>query len=149
VSRAEAYERAAAALLASSGCTVRRYRTKTTGTAYTTSDDWGIEVPRPRGPVSFAVFAHEVAHQLLHRSNSKPRWLEEIEAWEFALDCFPRFELSGVERARRDAARSLRYAFLKAGRRAKPETVATMVERFPRWVWNEGGPPVFFAGGPD
>lgn len=136
--RAEQYERAAAALIASSGCTVRRYRARTTGVAYTNAVDWGIEVPRPRGPVSFGVFAHEVAHQVLHRDHDRQRWLEEVEAWEFALACFERFELPGVERARATAARGIRYAFAKAGRRhPTPATVRRMVERIPAWVWKD------------
>ena len=136
MARHEPYERAAAALVAASGVTVRKYRSGTTGRAYTNADDWGIDVPRPRGPISFATFAHEVAHQLLHRSNSAPRWLEEVEAWEFALAQFERFELRGVERARLDAAACVRYAVWKAlRRRCKPETARTMLGRLPEWTW--------------
>jgi hypothetical protein len=101
---ADLFEEAGAALLAETGCTVRKWRTKTTGVAYTNADDWGIEAPRPRGALSFATFAHEVAHQVLHRRNSKPRWLEEIEAWEWALAQFDRFDLPGVLVAQEDAA---------------------------------------------
>jgi hypothetical protein len=130
------YEEAAAALVVSSGVTVRKYRERNTGVAFTTADDWGIEVPHPRGPISFATFAHEVGHQLLHRHNSTPRWLEEIEAWEFALSCFERFELSGVERARHDAAKSLVYAAVKALRnpRTSDETRRALRSRY-AWVW--------------
>lgn len=120
---------------------MRKYRAGNSGTAYTKSDDWGIEAPHPRGSISFAVFAHEVGHQLLHRSDSKPRWLEEIEAWEFAFSCFERFELRGVERARERAAKSLVYAAVKALR--NPRTSEATRQRLRRryaWVWQVAGP---------
>lgn len=133
--RANVYSDAADVLIAESGCTIRCYRTKISGIAYTESKDWGIEVPAPRGPVSFGVFAHEVAHQCLHRHNSTPRWLEEAEAWEWALEQFDRFDLPGAEKARERAGRSLRYAAHKATKRCTPETAQRILERMPWWVW--------------
>jgi hypothetical protein len=129
-----AYEEAAATLLAESGCHVRKWR-HAGGVAYTDDDDWGIEAPRPRGAVSFGVFAHEVAHQLLHRSGSRPRWLEEVEAWEYALAQFVRFELSGALQAREHAAKSLAYASRKAVRRGANRELIN--ERMPAWVPRE------------
>lgn len=132
------FEAAAQQLLKESGCTVRRYRERTlTGVAYTSDDDWGIEVPRPTTARRFATFAHEVGHQMLHRHNSKPRWLEEWEAWDYALKQFARFDLPGVEDALKDAAKCLRYAARKAERRAKPETAQAILDTFPRWVWGD------------
>ena len=128
------YQDAADVLLRETGCTVRKWRQNTTGTAYTKSDDWGIESPRPRGPLSFAVFAHEVGHQLLHRHNSAPRWLEEIEAWEYALEQFDRFELDGKDDAQTRGAKSLRYAAHKASQRCSPATAYAILERMPLWV---------------
>lgn len=129
------YEAAARVLLTESGCNVRRWRTVNTGTAYTSADDWGIETPRPRGQASFAVLAHEVGHQLLHRHNSKQRWLEEVEAWEYALEQFGRFKLPGRERAQATAERCLMYAVGKALRRhCSDATYAAMQARLvPRW----------------
>lgn len=132
----EQYRKAGDQLLVESGCTVRRWRTGNSGSAWTSDADWGIEVPEPRGPISFGTFAHEVGHQLLHRQNgSTPRWLEEIEAWEYALDQFDRFELPGKERSQRDAAGALVYAAHKANRRCSPETAQAILDRYPAWVW--------------
>jgi hypothetical protein len=103
-----------------SGVTVVKTRKRSSGVAMIASDDWAIEAPAPRGAIGFAVFAHEVGHQMLHRGKSTPRWLEEIEAWEYALEQFARFELRGVEQARARAARSLRYAAGKAAKRVRP-----------------------------
>lgn len=143
MSRSAPYERAADELLRESGCVVRRWRSSTTGVAFTREEDWGIEAPEPRGPVSFATFAHEIAHQVLHRRNSAPRWLEEIEAWEYALAQFERFELRGVERARADAVKCLLYAARKASRRCSPETARRILDRY-GWVWRDA--PVDRAG---
>lgn len=132
------YEDAAAVLLKESGCTVREYRRNNTGKAFTRSKDWGIIVPRPRGPISFGVFAHEVGHQMLHRFNSTPRWLEELEAWEYALEQFDRFELDGKEKSRQDAAASLVWAAAKANKRGSAETARKILDRYPAWVWELG-----------
>lgn len=131
------YEAAFDQLLAESGCTVRRYLERgLVGRAWTKSDDWGIEVPRPTTARRFATCAHEVGHQLLHRNGSKPRWQEEWEAWDYALKQFVRFDLPGVEDAVRDAAGALRYAASKAERRSKgPETGQAILDTFPDWVW--------------
>lgn len=140
------YQEAAEVLLKESGCTVRKWRQNTTGTAYTKSPDWGIEVPRPRGPISFATFAHEVGHQMLHRFNSTPRWLEELEAWEYALEQFDRFWLVGKEKARLDAAKCLVWAAAKANKRASPETAQAILDRYPEWVWQLGEPEAHNTG---
>lgn len=126
------FQEAADVLLRESGCTVRRYRERLGGVAFTDADDWGIEVPHPFGPVSFAIFAHEVAHQLLHRHSGKPRWLEEVEAWDYALDQFDRFDLPGRDQAERRACRSVSYAFRKALRRGA--SIHDMFRLAPIWA---------------
>lgn len=131
----EPYLSAAQTLLDESGCIVRKWNTGNYGRAYTQDDDWGIDVPEPRGPISFSVFAHEVGHQLLHRFNSLPRWMEEIEAWEFAIGQFDRFNLPGGDMASAVAERCIAYATLKALRRTKtPEEMhARIMERLAGW----------------
>lgn len=116
--RENRYVAAAAELLASSGCTIRSWRSSLTGVAYTRSTEWAIEVPMPTTARAFGVFAHEVGHQVLHRGNSAPRWLEEVQAWEYALD---RAEIlldrAAVEAIEDDAREGIAYAFGKALRR--------------------------------
>ncbi len=91
-----------------------------------------IEAPRPKTASSFAVFAHEIGHQQLHGDNgSVPRWREEVEAWDFALEQFTRFGLKGRNKQRKVATKSIGYAFGKAVRRgADPEAIRVA---FPRW----------------
>lgn len=138
------YQDAADTLLRETGCTVRKWRKNNTGTAYTKSEDWGIEAPMPRGPISFATFAHEVGHQDLHRFNSAPRWLEEVEAWEYALAQFERFGLDGIDKARADAARSIVWACVKASKRCSPASASRILARCPDWVGDiAGGGPLW------
>lgn len=120
----EPWRSATAALLDEHGLSVRKWRSSTTGCAY--RDYPLIEGPEPRGRVSFAVLAHEVGHKALHGRGSKPRWLEEVEAWEFALAQFQRFRLGdpGVG-VRRRAERGIAHSFEMALRRgADPARIA-------------------------
>lgn len=122
---------AARVLLAESGCEIRRV-TRQSGRAYTRSREWLIDVPPVADGARFGVFAHEVAHQLLHRHlrgdlRVGPRWREEIEAWVWALAQFDRFELPGFAQAERRATESLDYVLLKAVRPARDR--AAMYER--------------------
>jgi hypothetical protein len=118
-----AYTEAAYVLLAESGCTVRRWRPTLSGIAKTSAADWGIEAPEPTTATRFGIFAHEVAHQVLHRASAAPRWLEEIQAWEWSLDQFRRFDLAGVDAVQARAVDwSIPHAFRKALRRGVPVT---------------------------
>lgn len=127
-----AYEIAASALLSRERVVVRRWRTSTTGLAHY---DGTITAPRARGAISFATLAHEVGHVVLAHvgpaRRRQPRYVEEVEAWEYALACFERFELDGYERAYVDAARCLAYAFSKAIRRGA--SLDAIRERYPSW----------------
>lgn len=141
----EPYLSAAATLLRESGCVVVKWRTAMTGVAYTRRPDWEIEVPEPRGPVSYGVLAHEVAHQELHRPDRRSRklrrWQEELEAWEWAHTTFERFDLPGIEKSRADARDHLRGAAGKAlrvvTRRGQPayyDLARRIDAEYPAWV---------------
>jgi hypothetical protein len=126
------YREAADLLVRESGVTVRKWRTSNSGSADLKSHEWEIEAPEPRGPISFGVFCHEVGHQLLHRVGTKPRWLQEIEAEEYALAQFDRFGLAGRDRYEHHAARHLGWSFLKAARRSKRAAARILAEQ-PEW----------------
>lgn len=140
----EPFLSAAGVLLKESGCTVRKWRRNNTGVSYYREADWGIECPEPRGPISFGVLAHEIGHQMLHREVRNQRWVEEMEAWEYALAQFERFGLPGADAVRLDAAKCLVYAAAKAERRSKqPRVLMRRIrERFPAWVWELGVSPM-------
>lgn len=104
------------------GLRIRKWRTSTSGCAWELRDEAGnvtrmIESPYPRGPMSCAVFMHEVGHHAIGLRTYRLRCLEEYHAWKWGLEEMERRGFSVTDRvlARRDEA--LRYAIAKARRR--------------------------------
>ena len=104
------------------GLNVRKWRSSTSGVAWETVWADGtrsrmIESPYPRGPMSCAVFLHEVGHHAIGLSTIKPRCLEEKRAWDWSIGEMRRRGFNVTDRvlARRDDA--LRYAVAKSLRR--------------------------------
>jgi hypothetical protein len=124
------WKTAAAGLLKLSGCEIVNYRTSMRGVAWTKhrSGRWWIAVPRPKSWTSYAVFAHEVGHQMLHRGNGKyPRWREEIEAWRWALDHWG--DLPHYAKAHEHARSCIGYTMWKGIRTQKdPVRAAALFE---------------------
>lgn len=133
---AEPYLSAAVTILAESGCTILAYRANLEGIAWTNDPDWSIEAPRPTTAKRFGVFAHEVGHQLRHRQTSKPRWVRELEAWQYAIDTHKRFGLPDIDGVIELARKRMPYAFGKALRRTnRPhELAAEMHTALPLWL---------------
>lgn len=104
------------------GVRVRRWRTDMTGLAWEVSYANGetrrlIEAPRPRGPVSAAIFLHEIGHHAIGFHRYKPRCLEEYYAWAFSLAQMEMLGLNVTDRVRHRVHDSLHYAVMKARRR--------------------------------
>lgn len=101
---------------------VRKWRTAMSGVAwYVTYQDGRIqrliEAPRPRGPMSAAVFLHEIGHHAIGFDVYKPRCLEEYHAWRWALEAMDAHGLNVTDAVRDRVYRSLWYAIEKAKRR--------------------------------
>ncbi|MBL8964385.1 MAG: hypothetical protein KF787_04620 [Phycisphaeraceae bacterium] len=116
------YERVAAEMVARYGVRVRRWRTSMSGVAWAVTYQDGrvarlIESPRPRGPMSAAVFLHEIGHHAIGIGSCKPRCLEEYHAWVFALREMEANGLNVTDAVRTRMRRSLEYAVRKAIRR--------------------------------
>lgn len=101
---------------------VNKWRSSTSGCAWQVEYRDGsvsrlIESPYPRGPMSCAVFMHEVGHHAIGLHRYRPRCLEEYHAWKWGLEEMERRGFSVTDRvlARRDEA--LKYAVEKALRR--------------------------------
>lgn len=121
-SAAERYHTLERSMLATYGIRVRKWRSTTSGVAWQVFYRDGttsrlIESPRPRGPVSAAVFLHEVGHHAIGFNTYKPRCLEEYHAWRFALEQMPLHQIEITPRVRKRVRDSLRYALDKAIRR--------------------------------
>ncbi|HED53258.1 MAG TPA: hypothetical protein ENJ00_03545 [Phycisphaerales bacterium] len=109
-------------MLAEYGVRVRKWRNSTSGVAWQLQARDGtitrlIESPKPKGPVSAAVFLHEIGHHAIGFDRYKPRCLEEYHAWMFSLEQMRRWDISITDRVQKRVHDSLRYAVDKAIRR--------------------------------
>ena len=116
------YDRMTRDMLARYGVRVRRWRTSMSGVAWTVTYRDGsvsrlIEAPRPRGPMSAAIFLHEIGHHAIGVGAVKPRCLEEYRAWAFALETLEAEGFNVTDAVRRRMRDALRYAVAKAKRR--------------------------------
>lgn len=125
------YDRMTEDMLAAYGVRVRKWRSSMSGIAWQVRYRDGsvrrlIESPRPRGPMSAAVFLHEIGHHAIGFNTYKPRCLEEYYAWKFAVDEMQRLDLNITDGVRRRMRLSLRYAVDKARRRGLRELPAEL-----------------------
>ncbi len=104
------------------GIRVRKWRSSSTGCAWIVRYDDGderrlIEAPYPKGPMSCAIFLHEVGHHAIGFGTHRPRCLEEYHAWQWALQTMRAKGLNVTAAVEKRMAESLRYAVQKAKRR--------------------------------
>ena len=116
------YDEVARAMLAEYQVSVRRWRSAMSGIAWELKYKDGrikrmIESPRPKGPMSAAVFLHEIGHHAIGFHRYAPRCLEEFKAWEWSLAAMGRNNLNITDAVRYRMALSLWYAVDKARRR--------------------------------
>ncbi len=109
-------------MLAKHNVRVRRWRTSMSGIAWEVRYRDGtvsrlIDAPRPKGPMSAAVFLHEIGHHAIGLGAYRPRCLEEYHAWAFSLSQMEALGLNVTDAVRRRMHESLRYAIAKAHRR--------------------------------
>lgn len=132
-SMVEQYDLMVRECLAEHGVRVRRWRTAMTGVAWEVTYTDGsisrlIEAPRPRGPMSAAVFLHEIGHHAIGFHRYKPRCLEEHMAWAWALAEMERRDLNITEAVLRRVRGSMRYAICKATRRGMKRMPREMLQ---------------------
>src|SRR4051812_8675150 len=117
---------------------VRRWRRSMTGCAWRVcyhdgrSINW-IEAPRPRTPISLAIFLHEVGHHAIGFDTFRLRCEEELRAWEFALAEMRRAGVEPDAKVKRRVELSMRYAVDKAVRRGLRQ-LPEALEEFARAV---------------
>lgn len=104
------------------GIRIHRWRTSTSGCAWELRDRSGhvdrmIESPYPKGPMSCAVFLHEVGHHAIGFNRYSPRCLEEYMAWDWAIRMMESKGLNVTDRVRKRMDDAVRYAIAKALRR--------------------------------
>lgn len=118
----EKYDAMMRELLTLHGVRVRKWRTAMSGVAWCVRYRDGrlvrlIEAPRPVGPMSAAVFCHEIGHHAIGFDVYKPRCLEEYHAWAWAIAEMQRRGLNVTDKVRERMTKSLEYAVAKSLRR--------------------------------
>ena len=124
-------------MLAQHGVKVRKWRTSMSGVAWQLRYRDGsvkklIEAPRPKGPMSAAVFLHEIGHHAIGFNVYRPRCLEEYHAWAWALRAMDEHGVTITQSVRTRMHRSLAYAVAKAKRRGLA-SLPKELEPFAEW----------------
>ncbi|HEX4056609.1 MAG TPA: hypothetical protein VHX86_20305 [Tepidisphaeraceae bacterium] len=101
---------------------VRRWRSNMSGKAWRVYYHDGrvinwIESPKPKTPLSLAIFLHEVGHHVIGFERYRTRCEEEFHVWMWALKEMRRRGIEPNEKVHRRVELSLRYAVSKAVRR--------------------------------
>ena len=128
----EKYTALIAEMKATYGVRVRKWRSSTSGCAWEVHYHDGstarlIESPRPRGPVSCAIFLHEIGHHAIGFGRYRPRCLEEYHAWRWALETMRQRGFNVTHAVEARMAESLRWAVSKGARRGLRRIPAELV----------------------
>lgn len=115
---------------------VRKWRSSSTGCAWIVQYGDGtrsrlIESPYPRGPMSCAIFLHEIGHHAIGFGTYRPRCLEEYHAWRWSLEQMTANGFDVTPAVQKRMAESLRYAVDKARRRGI-KRIPVELQRFAR-----------------
>lgn len=112
---------------------IRKWRKNSSGVAYEIRYRNGevvklIESPYPRGPVSCAIFLHEIGHHAIGLGVYRPRCLEEYQVWMWALGEMRNRGFNITPAVHKRVRDSLRYAVAKAKRRGMKGIPAELAE---------------------
>jgi len=140
--RQQRYDDLVREMKAQYGLRVNKWRSSTSGCAWEVQYADGsvsrlIESPYPRGPMSCAVFMHEVGHHAIGLHRYRPRCLEEYHAWRWGLEEMERLGYSVTERVYKRRDDALRYAVGKALRRGLKRLPVELVPWAPPAVLRE------------
>jgi len=104
------YEIAGNQLLEQYGIKIKTVRKSMSGVAYI--EDRVVSCPAPERALSFAILAHEVGH--IVNGHLRPRWLEELRAWQFSLVYFKEFGFAIPREVKWRMKYNLTFALAKA-----------------------------------
>ncbi len=126
------YEQITKEMLTQYGVRVRKWRSSMSGVAWQVTYRDGtmsklLESPKPKGPMSAAIFLHEIGHHAIGFGTYKPRCLEEYYAWKFSIDKMHELDLNVTDRVHERMHDSLNYAVEKALRRGLKKIPAELM----------------------
>ena len=115
---------------------IRKWRSSTSGCAWELRDQAGtvtrmIESPYPRGPVSCAIFLHEVGHHAIGFAHQRLRCMEEHQGGEWAIREMRHRGFHVTDRVLQRRAMAMRYALRKALRRGLKRVPEPLVQWLP------------------
>jgi hypothetical protein len=133
------YEQITKQMLSEYGVRVRKWRSSMSGVAWQVMYKDGtisklIESPKPKGPMSAAVFLHEIGHHAIGFGTYKPRCLEEYYAWKFSIEKMEELGLNVTDRVHQRMHESLEYAVAKALRRGLKRVPEELLPYLPKGV---------------
>ncbi len=129
----EKYDALVEEMKATHNIRIRKWRKGSSGVAWTIQYIKSgrvvklIESPYPRGPMSCAIFMHEVGHHAIGLGVYRPRCLEEYKVWVWALAAMREKGFNVTPAVERRMERSMRYSVAKAMRRGLKELPAELV----------------------
>ncbi len=129
---ADRYQSITKHMLQTYGVRVRKWRSSMSGVAWQVMYKDGsisrlIEAPKPKGPMSCAIFLHEIGHHAIGFNTYSIRCVEEYHAWRFSMEMMEKHDLNITDRVRLRMRDSLRYAVDKALRRGLREIPAVLL----------------------
>lgn len=133
----ERYEAVTREMLRTYGVRVRKWRSSMSGVAWQVTYRDGsisrlIEAPKPRGPMSAAIFMHEIGHHAIGFRTYTPRCYEEYKAWEWSINAMNEHGLNVTDRVHQRMRESLEYALAKARRRGLKRIPVELLDYFDR-----------------
>src|SRR6202451_19418 len=87
-----------------------------------------LESPKPKTPISLAIFLHEVGHHAIGFQKYRYRCEEEFHVWMWAVDEMRRRGIEADEKVHRRVEMSMRYAVGKAMRRGIKEIPEALMQ---------------------
>jgi hypothetical protein len=116
---------------------VRRWRSSMSGKAWRVyyhdgrAVNW-VESPKPKTPISLAIFLHEVGHHAIGFQKYRRRCEEEFYVWMWAVNEMRRHGIEPDAKVNRRVERSMQYAVGKAVRRGIKEIPESLICYLPK-----------------
>ncbi len=116
---------------------IRKWRTTMSGVAYELHYSNGqvkrlVAAPRPKSPVSCAIFLHEVGHHAIGFRKFRPRCLEEFHVWQWAFAEMRRWKISVDDRVEQHYHRSM-YHYVRLAKKRGLKHLPEILREFQRW----------------
>jgi hypothetical protein len=116
---------------------IKRWRRQMSGCAWSVRHSDGrcvnwIEAPKPRTPISLAIFLHEIGHHAIGFNTYKKRCEEEYHVWVWAIDQMRKFGVEPDGKVMKRFDLSMQYAVGKAMRRGIKELPDALTPFVPR-----------------